>query len=63
MYEHAILGPPTAMESKLAVDICIRGHLIFKYIWTLIMDEQLSYKREIAVAYWCAWASTSDLFL
>ena len=35
------------MECELAVDSCIRGHHIFKNIWTPTMGEQLSCKREI----------------
>jgi len=36
------------MESELALDSCIRGHHIFKNIWTPTMGEQLSCKREIS---------------
>lgn len=43
----ASIDRTTAMESELAVDSCIRGHHVFKNIWTPTMDEQLSCKREI----------------
>ena len=48
---------------KLAMDSCIQRNHIFKNIWTPTMGEQLSCKRVIVVAYWRAWASTSDFFL
>ena len=61
-YEHAILGLPTAMESELAVDSCIRGHRTYKNFWTPTMGEQLSCKRIIVVAYWRAWAFSCKFF-
>ena len=35
------------MECELAVDSCIRGHHVFKNIWTPTMGEQLPCRREI----------------
>ena len=35
------------MECELAVDSCIRGHHIFKNIWTPAIGEQLPCRREI----------------
>ena len=34
------------MESVLEVDSCIRGHHVYRSIWTPIIGEQLSCKRE-----------------
>ena len=34
------------MESELTLDSCIRGHHVYKNVWTPIMGEQLSCKRE-----------------
>ena len=37
------------MECELAVDSCIRGHNVFKNIWTPTMGEQLPCRREIGI--------------
>ena len=38
------------MEYELAMDCCIRGHHVFKNIWTPTMGEQLPCRREIGIS-------------